>query len=230
MPPTTAQRRAHYDDFVTRVITRCKVNGIRADLVTGRGRPVNECDRLDQHLIPLAAGFGAARAHYTVAGLIAMQRELPHEDGPYLPEDPAPDPADDNAPGQDTPATSLTNATPDLLRPADETSQDTPPRLWRSRPDFGTTLALAVARHGFDKARTTQQVKILTKLGTDLLHPHVWRLTSRLHTRHAARLDFAVLLEDLARWDYTPRDIAARWRNSYFTTLHTLIPDEEETA
>jgi hypothetical protein len=59
MPVTTAQRRAHYDDFVRQVITLCAVNGIRADLNSGFGRPVAECSRMPEHLTRHIAGFGA---------------------------------------------------------------------------------------------------------------------------------------------------------------------------
>ncbi|MFD5407039.1 type I-E CRISPR-associated protein Cse2/CasB [Streptomyces griseorubiginosus] len=218
MPVTTAQRRAHYDDFVHQVITLCQVNGIRADLNSGFGRPVAECTRMPEHLTRHIAGFGARRAHYTVASLIALHRDLPHEAGPYQPELPIPvssrnpdttAPAAATAPANSHPAPALPPAA-------------SPERPWRSRPDLGTHLAIAVARHGFKEATMTNRVKTLTRLDTTLLHPRLWTLTGHLNSRGAARLDFAVLLEDLAWWDDDRLETAARWRENYFLTLHTL--------
>ncbi|MGW3938402.1 type I-E CRISPR-associated protein Cse2/CasB [Streptomyces phaeochromogenes] len=222
MPVTTAQRRAHYDDFVHQVITLCAVNGIRADLTSGFGRPIEECSRMPEHLTRHIAGFGARRAHYTVASLIALHRDLSHAHGPYQPELPA------LAPGTDQDATTAptTTTAPTHGHPVPAPEPNRAERPWRSRPDLGTHLAIAVARHGFKEATMTNRVKTLTKLETPLLHPRLWTLTGHLHSRGAARLDFAVLLEDLAWWDDDQLEIAARWRENYFLTLHTLPPKE----
>ncbi|WP_405849145.1 type I-E CRISPR-associated protein Cse2/CasB [Streptomyces sp. NBC_01518] len=219
---TTAQRRTHYDDFVHQVITLCAVNSIRADLASGFGRPIAECPRMPEHLTRHIAGFGARRAHYTVAGLIAHDRDLPHEHGPYQPEQVHPDtgrilPAA-------APAATAAAPAPDPAAPPPRPGAAA--RSWRSRPDLGTHLAIAVARHGFKEATMTSRIKTLTRLDTELLHPRLWSLTSHLHSRGAARLDFAVLIEDLAWWDHDQLETAARWRENYFLTLHTLSAKE----
>ncbi|MFF3544744.1 type I-E CRISPR-associated protein Cse2/CasB [Streptomyces platensis] len=223
---TTAQRRAHYDDFVAQVIDLCTTNGIRADLADGRGRPVEQCSRMQEHLTRHIAGYGARRAHYTIASLIAIHRHL-GKDGPYTPETvlnrdtwgkhsvttpsrletktPAPGVACANGPGD-----------------AREAAQ-----AWRKRPNLGATLAIAVARHGFKEARMNDRVKTLTRLTTPLLHPRLWSLTTHLRSKNAARLDFAVLLEDLAWWDHDTPEIATRWRESYFLTLDALDQPKE---
>ncbi|KAB1987468.1 type I-E CRISPR-associated protein Cse2/CasB [Streptomyces triticiradicis] len=231
---TTAQRRAHYDEFVTQVIGLCADNGIRADLTSGRGRPVEECDRMQEHLTRHVARYGARRAHYTIATLIAMQRHLA-EQGPYTPEFPA-------RTGDEADITSgAENATePNLHRPPGEAADAPAPQhltpagqpmgeraAWRRRPNLGTTLAIAVARHGFKESRMTERVKTLTKLASPLLHPRLWTLGTHLHNHGAARLDFAVLLEDLAWWDHDQPQVATRWRESYFLTLDALSPDME---
>ncbi|MFZ4142701.1 type I-E CRISPR-associated protein Cse2/CasB [Streptomyces griseoincarnatus] len=221
MPVTTAQRRAHYDDFVHQVITLCAVNGIRADLNSGFGRPVAECSRMPEHLTRHIAGFGARRAHYTVASLIALHRDLPHEEGPYQPEQPLP------GKDQDAATTPTANTAP-AFDPSDSPAAiSTAARPWRRRPDLGTHLAIAVARYGFKEATMTNRVKTLTRLDTSLLHPRLWTLTGHLNSRGAARLDFAVLLEDLAWWDDDQLEIAARWRENYFLTLRTLTSKEQ---
>ncbi|MFC9379797.1 type I-E CRISPR-associated protein Cse2/CasB [Streptomyces sp. NPDC057020] len=100
-------------------------------------------------------------------------------------------------------------------------------RQWRTRPNLGTSLALAVHRHGFDAPRMTDRLRLLTRLSTSQLHPRLWSLTTHLNARDAARLDFAVLLEDLTWWDDDRPQITTRWRESYFLTLHAHTPDED---
>ena len=228
---TTAQRRAHYDDFVAQVIDLCTDNGIRADLASGRGRPVEDCDRMQPHLIRHVAGFGARRSHYTIAGLIAMQRHLAHQQGPYTAEfathstdHPSADPDGTTTQTKTIPADATPAATTDVDTPSagPATGERGRSRPWRSRPNLGASLAIAVARHGFKEPQMTQRVKTLTKLSSPLLHPRLWTLATYLHNHGAARLDFAVLLEDLAWWDYDQRRIATRWRESYFLTLDSL--------
>ncbi|WP_055631212.1 type I-E CRISPR-associated protein Cse2/CasB [Streptomyces hirsutus] len=232
---TTAQRRAHYDAFVTEVIELCALNGVRADLASGRGRPVEECERMQKYLSVRTARFGARRAHYTVASLIAMQRHLPHEPGPYIAEwaHPGPDTTADT-PQPDTDSSLLqqeephqTPAPPGTAAGDPTPAQTTTAPPWRARPNLGTSLALAVARHGFKQSRMDDRVKTLTRLSTPLLHPRLWTLAAHLHSRQAARLDFAVLLEDLTWWDHDRLHIATRWRESYFQTLDRLVSQED---
>lgn len=230
MPITTAQRRIHYDAFVADVIDLCATKSIRKDLASGRGRPAKQCDRIPKHLTRLIAGYGARRAHYTVASLIAIHRDL-DDDGPYMPETALADapPRQPNitsaadAPVLDQPDTLSSTAGRDTgLRDVWEAA-----RVWRRRPNLGTSLAIAVARHGFKEVPMERDVKVLTRLPTPLLHPRLWTLTNRLHAKGASRLDFAVLLEDLARWDYDTLTIADRWRDDYFGTLHILDQSKE---
>jgi hypothetical protein len=175
---------------------------------------------MPEHLTRHIAGFGARRAHYTVASLIALHRDLPQEKGPYQPELPTR--------GKDQSAAAGPSA---AVAPAHEPvgqvpAASTADRPWRSRPDLGTHLAVAVARYGFKEAVMTNRVKTLTRLDTSLLHPRLWTLAGHLKSRGAARLDFAVLLEDLAWWDDDRLETAARWRENYFLTLHTLTSKE----
>ncbi|MDX3771650.1 type I-E CRISPR-associated protein Cse2/CasB [Streptomyces sp. NBC_01707] len=228
---TTVQRRAHYDDFVAQVIDQCTENSIRADLASGRGRPWAECDRMQPHLIRLIAGYGARRAHSTIACLIAMQRRLT-DDSPYPPESASDDPsadADGTARPSSTAVDTATAApTHEGAPPGNPAAKEaTPGLLWRKRPNLGASLAIAVVRHGFDEERMTERLKALTKLPSELLHPRLWSLASYLRNQGAARLDFAVLLEDLAWWDNDQPEIATRWRESYFPTIDHLRLSEE---
>ncbi|MEV7203466.1 type I-E CRISPR-associated protein Cse2/CasB [Streptomyces griseoluteus] len=231
---TTAQRRAHYDAFVAEVIGLCAVNGVRSALASGRGRPVEQCDRMKPYLVARIGAFGARRAHYTVASLIAAQRHLTHEDAPYTPETAFPADGDSAAEADHLNAGTATGTLPtevaDVQQHSDSPTggpaQPSAGRVWRARPNLGTTLALAVARHGFKQSRMDDRVKTLTRLPITLLHPRLWTLTAHLNSRDAARLDFAVLLEDLAWWDYDRLHIADRWSESYFLTLDRLTHQE----
>lgn len=230
---TTAQRRAHYDTFVADILDLSAAGGVRSALASGRGRPVEECDRMKPYLVARIRGFGARQAHYTVASLIAAQRHLAGEDEPYAPESAAPA-------GEATPAASRRDEapcggslpdrplnTPDQGdRPAQSPAQPYDGRAWRARPNLGTTLAIAVARHGFKQNRMDDRIRTLTRLPATSLHPRLWTLTAHLSSRDAARLDFAVLLEDLAWWDDDRLHIADRWTESYFLTLDRLASQE----
>ncbi|MEU1258788.1 type I-E CRISPR-associated protein Cse2/CasB [Streptomyces chartreusis] len=228
---TTVQRRAHYDAFVADIIDLCAVGGVRSALVSGRGRPVEECDRMKPYLVARVSGFGARHAHYTVASLIAAQRHLTREDEPYTPESAAPNSTPETGSREEI---SLGGILPDTApdapaqggRPAEDPARPYDGRAWRARPNLGTTLAIAVARHGFKQNGMDDRLRILTRLPAARLHPRLWSLAAHLSSRDAARLDFAVLLEDLAWWDDDRLHIADRWTESYFLTLDRLASQE----
>lgn len=76
---TTDSYRAHCDAFTAAVRDLCRTPAARAVLARGHGRPIEECDRRAHGLLaPLARGFGSRRAHWTVAGLIALERPDRH--------------------------------------------------------------------------------------------------------------------------------------------------------
>ncbi|MCX2182668.1 type I-E CRISPR-associated protein Cse2/CasB [Streptomyces sp. SKN60] len=77
-PIATQDRRAHYDAFVTQVRDLCTTSGIRAALAQGRGRRIEQCTALHRYLTRPAHGYGARRAHYTVASLIALEPHTHH--------------------------------------------------------------------------------------------------------------------------------------------------------
>jgi hypothetical protein len=228
---TTEERRAHYDDFVAEIIGLCAFNGVRADLASGRGRPVEQCERMQRYLAARTARFGARRAHYTVASLIALQPDLARREGPCTPEFPPPVPGGPRTPAAGDQRMLAAGGEPQPGRPSaaaaappDEPAPQakTAGALWRERPNLGTSLALAVIRHGFKQHRMDDRLRTLTRLPAALLHPRLVSLAAHLHGRGAGRLDFAVLLEDLAWWDDDRLHVAARWRERYFLTLDRL--------
>lgn len=222
---STAERREHYDTFVADVLTLCADRGVRADLRTGRGRPLTQCPRLHQHLARRVAGHGAKRAHYTVASLIALTHAATGSSR-HPPKPPETDhlgtasllPAPQTATGQ--PAPPLHAVQPDTQ----ESGAAQPAPRWRTRPNLGATLAIAAHRRVLNAATTPQRLHTLTRLSADLLHPRLPALADRLA---AARLplDFAVLLEDLAWWDVDRDEIATRWLEAFYLTRPTDLPE-----
>ncbi|MER6094154.1 type I-E CRISPR-associated protein Cse2/CasB [Streptomyces bluensis] len=198
---TTEQRRAHYDAFVAHIHDLCQTKKIRADLELGRGRPVNECKPLHRYLSRAVARHPARRAYYTIASFIAMQRPT----SPHTPET-------DNETA--LPAAVATH--PDEAAPQQADGNEA--QAWRSRPNLGKSLALAVRDHGFNASRTEDNVYILTGLSTELLHPMLWSCVRRLLAADVA-IDWAVLLEDLAWWDHDQGEISTRWLDSFHVTL-----------
>ncbi|QIZ01245.2 hypothetical protein HEP87_56025 [Streptomyces sp. S1D4-11] len=75
--PSRDERRCHYDAFVAHVRGLCRTPRIRSRLENGRGQPLTECPRMDAYLVKPCQGFGARRAHYTIASLIALERPVP---------------------------------------------------------------------------------------------------------------------------------------------------------
>jgi CRISPR type I-E-associated protein CasB/Cse2 len=218
--PTRPERRAHYDWFVAEITDLCHDNGVRADLRTGRGRPVQQCPRLDRYLHSRIRGFGAKRPHYTIAALIALTRPEP-PDAAAMPEaPPAPDAPSTQGADPDSGATSAKAPQPDTApaSPEPEPDAEQAAAAWRARPTLGTTLALAIRHHGLHRDRTEQRLYTLAKLGSDLLQPRLPGLTEHL-LQAGARPDYAVLLEDLTWWDADRERITARWRETFYLTL-----------
>lgn len=207
---TSDERRAHYEAYVADVEALCADNGTRARLRAGRGQPVTRCRELHRYLVCLVAQHGAKRAHYTVASLIALRRpdRIPSSDTtPHSADRPGP-------PASVTPAATDETAGPDPFPP------------WRSRPNLGASLAAAVRRAGFNAGRTEEHLHTLVRLETDQLHPRLPSLAERL-LRAGIPIDWAVLLEDLAWWDYDRDQVSTRWLESYYLTLQAITLPQE---
>jgi CRISPR system Cascade subunit CasB len=194
--PSRDERRRHYDTYIGHVRSLCRTPRIRKRLEEGRGRPVEQCAGMDRYLTKPAAGFGARRAHYTIASLIALER-------------PAPDWTDTTAhaagPSPDDPGDPQTSAPPEA---AD----------WRRRPTLGTTLAQAARAHPHTASGLQRDLEVMGVLSADRLHRHLPHVIRRLLKLDAA-WDFAVLLEDLAQWDFDRLQVAGRWRHDFFLTV-----------
>lgn len=92
---------------------------------------------------------------------------------------------------------------------------DEAPPDWGRRPNLGATLARAVHAGAFNAGPTDDQLQLLRRLASNTLHPLLPHLVDRL-LRAGQRPDWAVLLEDLAQWDYARSKVATRWLDAYY--------------
>ncbi|MFF4779721.1 type I-E CRISPR-associated protein Cse2/CasB [Streptomyces griseorubiginosus] len=197
MPPTRTpsrdERRRHYDRYVDDVRDLCRTPRIRKRLEEGRGRPVEHCAAMDRYLIKHVAGFGARRAHYTIASLLAMERPTPN----WSHSTPHPPPEPD----------------PDTPQPAPELADD-----WTRRPTLGAALAQAARAHPHAAPGLQRNLEVLGVLSADRLHQHLPHIIGRLLKLDTA-CDFARLLEDLAQWDFARPQVTSRWRHDFYLTV-----------
>ncbi|ATW46721.1 type I-E CRISPR-associated protein Cse2/CasB [Streptomyces peucetius] len=215
MTPTPDERRARYDEFVASIHDLCTNPGIRAALAKGRGRPVEQCGFMDRYLTRSTAGRPGRRAHYTIAGLIALAGPAAHTPG--VRPDP-PHPATPANPPRSTTTTSALAAMPDspvitTVAPAVDEAVD-----WVKRPNLGATLAAAVTSCGYSEERTGEQLHVLTRLGDDQVYrrlpSHITRLLGDGLTPN-----WAVLLSDLIQRPYQRDAVSLRWRDSFYLGL-----------
>ncbi|MFJ8954308.1 type I-E CRISPR-associated protein Cse2/CasB [Streptomyces sp. NPDC102381] len=193
--PSREQRREHYDRYVAAVRTLCRTLAHRKTLANGRGRDLDDCPDLTRLLIKPSHGFGARRAHYTVAALIALE-----------------------------PATPYPSHSPDRAE-TDPTGPDEPRPTWRQRPTLGHTFARAARTHRLAAGGLERELGVLTRLSAPTLHPRLPHTARRLLDL-GARPDWAVLLDDLALWDYHPHTVARRWREAFYLDLPTDLLQE----
>ncbi|CAM5317187.1 hypothetical protein SCHAM137S_01922 [Streptomyces chartreusis] len=151
---------------------------------------------MDAYLAKPCQGFGARRAHYTIAALIALERPVP-DWTETTPSSPAHHGLDQDDPLESEPA--LLDA-------------------WARRPNLGRTLADAARAHPHTAAGWQREVEVMGVLSADLLHTRLPHTIRRLLSLGLA-CDFAVLLEDLAQWDFDPLEVAGRWRHAFFLTV-----------
>lgn len=210
---TAAGRRRHYEQFSADIAALCRTPAVRVAVRAGRGRSVKDCLDAPGVLRRLAHGHGAARAHYTVAALIALADPLAHLRTPASQSavtGPAPDPA------------AVADADP-APEPALDAYQS---GVWRRRPNLGATLALAVRRGGWSETRTEDLLRVLVRVGEDQLHRRLPALAERL-VRDGFTPDWPVLLDDLARRPFDRNEVATAWQDSFYLALPPARPRKD---
>ncbi|GGS72568.1 hypothetical protein GCM10010222_11710 [Streptomyces tanashiensis] len=211
---TPDEHRARYDDFVVHIHDLCTSPGIRTTLAKGRGRPVEQCGFMDRYLTRSTAGRPGRRAHYTIAGLIALAGPAVHTPGVRLHP---PHPAASAGRPQDISGLPVVSDAPAITPVALTAAVATD---WVKRPNLGATLAAAVNTRGHSEERTGEQLHVLTRLGDDQVHRRLPSYITRL-LGDGLTPDWAVLLNDLIQRPYQRDTVALRWRDSFYLSLNT---------
>jgi CRISPR system Cascade subunit CasB len=196
----TQEQFEDHDRFVASIVRLCADSTkARADLRTGLGRPLERCDAMHRYLVPQLGDLprprfadDRRRAHYTVASLIAARPRA------------ARDADRDREERED-----------DAGRTQDRGNPDVDAIDWWKRPNLGATLGEAVNR-GILKPDTAEaDLHLMVRQGTDALQQRLPALTRHL-LGSGLRIDWSMLLHDLARWNRDRDDVATRWLAAYF--------------
>ncbi|WP_328765423.1 MULTISPECIES: type I-E CRISPR-associated protein Cse2/CasB [unclassified Streptomyces] len=192
----SVERQQRAQDFVRQVLEVCAGSKrAQADLRSGLGLPYDRCQRMHRHLMRLVPERNrhpeARRPYYVVAALIAARsRGVRDEDAERNSAAPAQGDASPSEPGG--------------------TAQS-----WWQRPNLGASLAEAVNLGALAAGSAESELHLLARVGSESLHSRLPALVGQVNGRGVV-LDWAVLLDDLAGWDYSQDRIATRWLESYF--------------
>jgi hypothetical protein len=232
--PTVIEARRHYEEFTADIEQLCRNDpAARRALRQGRGRPVEQCAPMTRYLARRTAGHGSRRAHYTVAGLIAVIDPLeevraslrpPQADQPDRPAGAADEPAATDTARPGAPAAPPA-AGKDPAAPAAGEDQDErwSTRAWRARPNLGTTLAHAVNRAGFHAEHTGDLLHVLLKVGDDQMQRRLPSTVTRL-LQAGLTPHWPVLLDDLIEYRFQAARVALRWQDGFYLTT----PDKDQ--
>lgn len=193
------QQFDRYDAFVAYIVELCRDTKARAALRTGLGRPLERCDSMHRYLVP------------------------------RLPTPERRDWYDDRRRAHYTVA-SLIAGRPPVARDADAAAaaQATAETVdWWKRPDLGASLGMGVNK-GVLKAGTVEDdLHLMVRQSAESLQQRLPALTRHLLGR-GLTVDWAVLLDDLARWNVDRDRIATRWLDSYFRVRDREDPPEQQ--
>ncbi|WP_369185399.1 type I-E CRISPR-associated protein Cse2/CasB [Streptomyces sp. Y1] len=191
--PLPAKRQPHV--FVDQVVDLCaRSTKARAALSTGLGLPVERCHQMHGYLVPLLPEY-----------LCIDGRYRDDRSAHYL-------------------VAALIASRPPASREGvrETATADGPAAEKRQRSDLGAWLARAASERGFKPDTAEQELHLISRQNVHALHRRLPVLTRRLQTK-GVRVDWALLLDDLARWSRDREQIAARWMDSYF-----LVRSREE--
>ena len=117
-------------------------------------------------------------------------------------------------------------AQPRQARDQDAAAGAHPPGPGR-RQNFGESLARAAFRAGpAASGRMDARLQLLARQDLNGLHRQLPRLV--LHLRaDLVRIDWPVLIRDLARWGRDPKQVAKEWMQSYYRTSERLTAEKK---
>ncbi|MBP2477613.1 CRISPR system Cascade subunit CasB [Crossiella equi] len=205
---TPARATTVEERFVERIQQLCARSAAARNQLrrTERRRPEDASRAVHQVVarwLPDNPSPGRERAYYTVAALIAAQPNTTHRatDEQTSPE------ADDTEPAARA-RTRWANLGGTLARAC------------LGRPAGAKTIGFASAE---------RHLELICRQGLHGLHRHLPTVIRRMSEIDASP-DWARLLNDLARWENTPRLVAKQWQQAFYRTAYELDPDALETG
>jgi CRISPR system Cascade subunit CasB len=94
------------------------------------------------------------------------------------------------------------------------------------RQNLGDALAHAVHDKGLNENSIEPRLQLLARQDLDGLHRQLPRLIRYLRGKQV-RIDWAVLIRDLARWGRYPKQVAKEWMQSYYRTSEQLTAQKK---
>lgn len=95
------------------------------------------------------------------------------------------------------------------------------------RQNFGESLARAAFRGGPNaSSRMDARLQLLARQDLNGLHRQLPRLVQHLRA-DLVRIDWPVLIRDLARWGRDPRQVAKEWMQAYYRTSERLTAEKK---
>jgi CRISPR system Cascade subunit CasB len=94
------------------------------------------------------------------------------------------------------------------------------------RRNLGDSLARAVHDKGLNQGSTENRLQLLARQNLDGLYRQMPRLVLYLRGR-LVPIDWALLIQDLSRWDREPKQVAKKWMQSYYRTSEQLLAEKK---
>jgi CRISPR system Cascade subunit CasB len=202
-PPREGAEEKPTKKFVRQITEQClRDRGRRAALRRGLRRPPEEAYTMHAVVAPLLPPRlrrDHEYAYYAVAAMIAASvRDQPNTD-----------PGDGETPGVD--GVEKVAAADGNAEPGD-------------RPNLGQSLAWAVCRPGpgrrpMNPATAEKRLHLLVRQGYPGVYQHLAGLVQRLGAIEV-QVDWEQLLDDLCQWRYRRDQVAKRWLQAYYRTVH----------
>ncbi|MFF6956156.1 type I-E CRISPR-associated protein Cse2/CasB [Streptomyces sp. NPDC008317] len=199
-------RLDQHDEFIAYILNWCaKSKEAQADLRSGLGRPVESCTRMHRYLVP----------------------RLPRQDHP--------DQWYSDTRRAQYAVAALVAARPRRARDADAAASASAspgpaaaPADWWTRPNLGASMAEAVNKKLLKPGTAEDDLHLMARQSSEAIQIRLPSLTTRL-LNGGVSVDWAVLLDDLSRWNRDRDRTATRWVESYFR-VRTLEDREEESS
>jgi len=108
----------------------------------------------------------------------------------------------------------------------EEATHDSQGNRAARRQNLGASLARAVHGKGLNEKSIEPRLQLLARQDLAGLYRQLPRLILYLRGKQV-RIDWAILIWDLARWGHHPKQVAKEWMQSYYRTSERLIAEKK---